>query len=127
MINSLNGEVMFEAKDLDERGEVPGPFWLERFNFNPHRVRGDFDFDNNGQPIIKKGVKGGFVDKRGSQVSKRGYFIDAEGNIVNNAGRKKFNKAHTIEGGDLPKLFNYGGRRFDVTDTLGQLDKDDKG
>lgn len=29
--------------------------------------------------------------------------------------------------GDLPKLFNYNGRRFDITDTLGQLEKDEDG
>jgi len=29
--------------------------------------------------------------------------------------------------GDLPKLFNYGGRRFDAIDTIGQLDKDANG
>lgn len=29
--------------------------------------------------------------------------------------------------GDLPKLFNYNGRRFDITDTMGQLDKDGDG
>lgn len=29
--------------------------------------------------------------------------------------------------GDLPKLFNYNGRRFDIVDTIGQLDKDANG
>ena len=29
--------------------------------------------------------------------------------------------------GDLPKLFNYNGRRFDITDCIGQLEKDPKG
>ena len=29
--------------------------------------------------------------------------------------------------GDLPKLFNYNGRRFDITDTIGQVDKDAEG
>mmetsp|Transcript_21102 Transcript_21102/g.32699 ORF Transcript_21102/g.32699 Transcript_21102/m.32699 type:complete len:196 (+) Transcript_21102:7191-7778(+) len=29
--------------------------------------------------------------------------------------------------GDLPKLYNYNGRRFDITDTLGQVDKDSNG
>jgi hypothetical protein len=26
--------------------------------------------------------------------------------------------------GDLPKFFNYNGRRFDITDIIGQIDKD---
>jgi hypothetical protein len=29
--------------------------------------------------------------------------------------------------GDLPKLFNYNGRRFDIVDTLGYVDKDAHG
>jgi hypothetical protein len=29
--------------------------------------------------------------------------------------------------GDVPKLFNYNGRRFDITDTIGQVDKDADG
>jgi len=31
------------------------------------------------------------------------------------------------EDGDLPKLFNYNGRRYDITDCIGQLDKDEFG
>ena len=26
--------------------------------------------------------------------------------------------------GDLPRLFNYDGRKFDLTDVIGQVDKD---
>jgi hypothetical protein len=29
--------------------------------------------------------------------------------------------------GDLPKLFNYNGKRFDITDIIGQVDKDADG
>lgn len=29
--------------------------------------------------------------------------------------------------GDLPKLFNYNGRRFDITDIIGQVEKDQNG
>jgi hypothetical protein len=29
--------------------------------------------------------------------------------------------------GDLPKLFNYNGRRFDINDVIGQVEKDAKG
>jgi hypothetical protein len=43
---------MFAAAQLDERGEVSAPFSLEKHGFNPHLVRGDFDFDVNGKAII---------------------------------------------------------------------------
>ena len=29
--------------------------------------------------------------------------------------------------GDLPKFFNYSGRTFDITDLIGQIDKDKSG
>jgi len=29
---------------MDERGEVPAPFCIEKYNFNPHNIMGDFDY-----------------------------------------------------------------------------------
>ena len=158
VINNLNGEKMFGKGDLDERGEVPAPFNVEKHNFNPHLIRGDFDHDRNGRAIVTpgKGTVSGtspgkssrkagspqrgagskgspsragpeFADKRGSKVSSRGYRIDEDGHLVDAYGRKKFDKAHMTPDGDLPKLFNYNGRRFDIVDTIGQVDKDDSG
>lgn len=43
---------MFVKEDLDEKGEVPAPFALEKFGFNPHLIRGHFNFDQNGRPIM---------------------------------------------------------------------------
>jgi len=58
VINNLNGEKMFPKKDLDERGEIPAPFNVEKHNFNPHRSRGDFDHDRNGKAVVKKNNNG---------------------------------------------------------------------
>ncbi len=52
LVNNLDGSTMFPKDQLDERGEVPAPFNLEKYNFNPHHVRGDFDFDRNGKPVV---------------------------------------------------------------------------
>ena len=52
---------VFDKKDLDEKGEIPPPFNLEKYNFNPHDVRGYFDRDPaTGQEIIptKRNEKG---------------------------------------------------------------------
>jgi hypothetical protein len=54
VINNYNKEKMFGKDDLDEKGEVPAPFNVEKHNFNPHLVRGDFGFDRNGKPIIQR-------------------------------------------------------------------------
>jgi len=78
VVNNLDGGKMFDKKELDDRGEVPAPFNVEKHNFNPHQTRGDFDYDKNGKPIIKKDPStGAFVDKRGSRVSSRGYRVDS--------------------------------------------------
>jgi hypothetical protein len=37
---------------MDSRGEVPAPFCIEKYNFNPHQIYGDFDFDENGKPNL---------------------------------------------------------------------------
>jgi hypothetical protein len=118
IIDNLNGDKMFAKKDMDERGEVPSPFCVEKHNFNPHLVRGDFDYDRNDKAIVpvdkeKKGSIMGrspdrkktpskihgspskeqsFKDKRGSKVSSRGYRIDEEGHLLDNHGRKKFDR-----------------------------------
>jgi hypothetical protein len=52
-------------------------------------------------------------------VSSRGYRVDKAGNLIDNYKRKKFDKSHMTPDGDLPKFFNYNGRRFDVTDIIG--------
>jgi hypothetical protein len=39
----------------------------------------------------------------------------------------KFHQTQLTSDGDLPKLFNYNGRRFDIVDCIGQHAKDDKG
>jgi len=121
IINNLNGDTMFRKSELDDKGEVPAPFNVEKHNFNPHEIRGDFDYDRNGKPVLKKNSKGDFIDKRGSRVSSRGFRLDTAGtgSFIDNNERKKFDKNQVTQDGDLPKLFNYNGRRFDITDLIG--------
>ena len=58
VINNLNNQQMFDKHDLDDRGELPAPFNVEKHNFNPHEVRGDFDFDRNGKARVLKTAEG---------------------------------------------------------------------
>ena len=62
---------MFDKGDLDETGEIFPPFNLERYNFNPHDIRGHFDKDKDGNEIIgnKKDARGRNVDKFGRLVN----------------------------------------------------------
>jgi len=43
VINKYNYNVMFE--ELDSDGEIPYPYRLEKFNFNPHEIIGHFEYD----------------------------------------------------------------------------------
>jgi hypothetical protein len=36
IINNYNGQKMFDKSVIDEKGEVPAPFNVEKHNFNPH-------------------------------------------------------------------------------------------
>ena len=50
----VDGRKIFSSDELDERGELPPPFNLERYNFNGHDVRGYFDRDpKTGEEIMK--------------------------------------------------------------------------
>jgi hypothetical protein len=92
IIENKESKKMFEKKDMDERGEVPAPFCLEKYNFNPFGVRGDFDFDRSGYPILSKGPNGTLLDKKGRKVNPKGWLVDAEGNLCDQQGRKKFDR-----------------------------------
>jgi len=53
IIEKEKSNKVFDADELDERGELPPPFNLERYNFNGHDVRGYFDRDSNGNEILR--------------------------------------------------------------------------
>lgn len=126
---------MFPAKDIDPyTGELPAPFNLEKFNFDPQNMSGDFDY-TNGQPRMLKTNKGFCVDKQGRKVNKQGWLepsTDSPGGVgpkplVEENGRPKFDKKLLTGDGELPKLFNLKGKKFDVRDVMGQFDKDPEG
>ena len=94
IIEKENGRKIFDANDLDERGELPPPFNLERFNFNIHDVRGYFDRDKDGEEVYwsRKDGDGNLVDKLGRRVNDKGYLIDPYGNLVDKRGRVKLSR-----------------------------------
>lgn len=51
ILENQNFQQMFAPDEVDERGEIPAPFCLERYNFNPHNIMGDFDY-NDGKPEL---------------------------------------------------------------------------
>lgn len=98
---------MFTASELDERGEVPAPFSVEKYNFNPHQLMGDFDYVD-GKIQLMQTSNGFFIDKRSRRVNKHGWMtLAGQGHLVDFSGRKKFDKTELTRDGDLQKLYNY--------------------
>lgn len=64
------------------------PYRFEKYNFNPHEIMGNFDFQQ-GKPIILKNKQGQLVDKHLRPVNKAGYLIDELGNIIDSQGKLK--------------------------------------
>ena len=132
VIENRTSQVMFDANDLDERGELPAPFCVEKYNFNPHDLMGDLDYDfdsktNTAVPMPLKTQQGFFVDKKGRRINKHGWLVMGnQGHIVDRKATKKFDRKQ-LEDQDLPKLFNYSGKRFDIQDLIGVFDKDNAG
>lgn len=105
IIDKEKGDVMFNKNEIDEMGEIPAPFCVEKFNFNPFTIKA------KGSP------------KRGRKVNDKGWLTDQNGNIIEDRfGRVKFDKQQLTKDGDLPKMFNYNGKRFDIQDVMGDLD-----
>lgn len=44
--------------------------------------------------------------------------------LVDNQGRKKLNGHQMTNDENIPKLFSYQGKRFDIRDVMGTFDKD---
>ena len=90
----------------------------------------DYDFDKKSNvaiPRLFKTKQGFFMDKRNRRVNKYGWLvIGSTGHIADKFGRKKFDRKQ-LEEGDIQKLLNYSGKRFDVKDVVGVFDKDNNG
>ena len=92
IIENRTKKTMFEKNAMDEKGEVPQPFSIEKYNFNPNNIRGVFNYDSNGKPTISKNKNGEFIDAQGKKVNRRGFYIDKHGHIIDKNGIKKFDR-----------------------------------
>ena len=86
---------MFLKSELDTKGEIPGPFSIERFNFNPHRLMGDFNYSKeSGKPELMQNNRQMFMDKKSRRVNKHGWMtLAGHGHLVDVTGMKKFDKS----------------------------------
>ena len=47
ILDNFKQRKMFARSEMDDRGEVPAPFCVEKHNFNPHDIMGDLDFQED--------------------------------------------------------------------------------
>lgn len=78
----------------DDFGDIPMPYRLERFNFNPHSVMGNFDYDSKTRkPIFLKNKFGQLTDKSFRPVNQFGFLINQQEDIIDDDGQVKLIKS----------------------------------
>lgn len=92
--------------------EIPKLFPFLKFDVQ--NIKGDFELDPLGNPILNKDKLGHLVDKQGRLVNNKGYLIDSRGNIVDKKGAKIFSPLDIDEDGEIPKVFRAGVLRKDT-------------
>lgn len=53
--------------------------------------------------------------------------MDSNGNLIDKHKRIRLNNRQLEPTGNIPLLFNYKGKKFDIIDVIGSFDKDRKG
>lgn len=73
-------------------------------------------------PRLLQTKQGFFVDKKGRRINKHGWLVNQNGHIVDKNGKLRFDRRQ-LEDGDLQRLYNYNGKRFDIKDIIGIFEK----
>jgi hypothetical protein len=114
-----DGKLMFEKHTLSIDDEIPKLFPFLKFNLD--EIKGDYEMDPLGNPMLHKTRDGFLVDSKGRKVNEKGYLLDDDGNVRNKRGFKVFNKKLLEDDGDIPKIFRTGLLRKDTYDSFSQL------
>ena len=137
LINELTGacvnkytfeDVLVCEKSKRDLGELPMPYRLEQYGFNPLKCMGCFDYyqaaDGNLVPVRLTNKFGQYTDRLYRPVNMSGFLINERGDVIDNQNRVRFIKAQLRKNGGLPHLYNYKGERVKVTEIIGTFDYD---
>ena len=113
-----DGRQIFEHKHL-ENDEIPKIFPFTKFNVK--NVMGDFEMDPLGVPILDRDANGNLIDNQGRRVNSKGYMIDKEGNVIDKNGHMMFPKKILDNEDDIPKVFRTGLLKSDTASSLSRL------
>jgi hypothetical protein len=120
----------FSEKDLDDRGEIPLPYSWNRYNFNVFDCIGNMAINPaTGSPKKYEPRRGEPVtDENGFEINPRGYLVDPNGNMISRTdGEIKLDKWQLTNEGEIPNLYTYDGRRFNIRTCMGEFDRDEDG
>ena len=81
-----------EYGDMEELGELPMPYRLEKHNFNPHKIMGSFEWKENGEPRDYVNKFGEKTDLLFRPVNESGYLINEQEDIIDDEGKVRFLK-----------------------------------
>lgn len=104
-------------------GELPAPFCLEKFNFSPWEILGKLVYEDVADPLsfAQNVHEERSLDQNKCPINSHGFLMDAAGDIIRYTGEKVFYKEQLVNG-ELPLLYTYGGKTFDIADVMGVLD-----
>lgn len=111
-----DGKVLFEYYTLSKDGEIPKLFSFLKFNLD--EVKGDYEMDPLGNPMLQRTRSGQLVDSKGRKVNEKGYLLDDQGNVCNKRQQKVFSKILLEDDGEVPKVFRAGLLRKDTYDSF---------
>jgi len=114
-----DGTVRFDQGMLSRDNEIPKFFPFLKFNVED--IRGEFEMDPGGNPILQKNSKGEFLDNKGRKVNEKGYLVDERGNVENKRGYKVFGRLLMDQEGEIPEVFRAKLFRKDTVDSFNQL------
>lgn len=60
-------------------------------------------------------------------MNEHGFLVDEQGNLVDKRGRIRLHNKLLDKDGNMPLLFTYKGKKYDIRDIIGSFDKDRKG
>jgi len=124
--NTQSRQVVFTGGRLSNKGEIPHPYRVEKYNFNPFEMQGSLQIDKDIKSFKKiYNKQGDLTDNKGKLINLQGFLIDPNGSgaLVDIHDNVKFN--HTLLGPEsrLPYLLNYPGESFEIVDVMGIFDR----
>lgn len=122
MITRENGQILF--KEVEE--ELPAPFCVEKFNFNPFELTGYhasfYDTKDTCTFAHQKDTNGSMVDGKNRRINFQGFLHNEEGSLITPKGKVIFHVSQ-LNDGQLPALYCYTGKTFTIHEVMGCFPK----